>query len=166
MKIKNFIRLYVLFILVHHLSLYSAIALNDRSPFSVLPELRSLDYFFSANQNGKGSGEHSIFFVETPIYSGQSISQYDETIISLDENGNYYIHFIANVLPRSNKTIVMKLNGTPIATTVCDENNKLSLQRIIEVVSAPVTLEFVGEERPIYLQSKNSAFISIIRLNS
>lgn len=166
MKIQHLIKLYICAMLVHSISLYSATAFNSLSPFTVLTELRSLDYFFSANQNGKGSGEYSIFFRETPIYSGQSISQYDETVISLDENGNYYIHFIANVLPRSNKAIVMKLNGTPIATTVCDENNKLSLQRIIEVVSAPVTLEFVGEDKPIYLQSKNAAFISIIRLNS
>lgn len=166
MKIQHLIKLYICFIIVRSIPLYAAIAFNDPSPFTVLTELRSLDYFFCANQNGKGSGEHSIFFTKTPIYSGRSISQDDETIISLDGNGNYYIHFIANVLPSSNKAVVMKLNGTPIASAVCDENNKLSLQRIIEVISAPMTLEFVGEDKPIYLQSKNSAFISIIRLNS
>ena len=145
---------------------YAATTTNTAPSFNVLPIFRSMDYFFNANQSAKGSGENSILFIETPIYSGQSISQSEDHIISLDENGNYYIHFIANALPKSNKNITMKINGIPIATTVCDEKNKLSLQRIIEVTTAPVHLEFVGEDKPIYLQSRNSAFISIIRLSS
>lgn len=166
MKIGKLIKLCLYIITIHSISIYATTTTNTPPSYNVLPALRSMDYFFNANQNGKGSGKHSILFIEIPVYSGQSISQIEEHAISLDENGNYYIHFIANALPHSNKAITMKINGVPIATTVCDEKDKLSLQRIVEVATAPVILEFVGEDRPIYLQSKNSAFISIIRLNS
>lgn len=164
MNLGKYIRIFV-YLISSSISLYAATTINTPPSFNVLPIFRSMDYFFNANQSGKGSGEHSILFIENPIYSGQSISQSEDHIISLDANGNYYIHFIANALPRSNKNIIMKINGIPTATTVCDEKNKLSLQRIIEVTTAPVHLEFVGEEQPIYLQSRNSAFISIIRLS-
>lgn len=164
MKLEKFIRV-LIYLTASTISLYAATTTNTPPSFNVLPIFRSMDYFFNANQSGKGSSEHSILFIETPVYSGTSISQSEDHIISLDEIGNYYIHFIANTLPRSNKNITMKINGIPIATTVCDEKNKLSLQRIIEVTTSPVLLEFVGEDQPIYLQSRNSAFISIIRLS-
>lgn len=164
MKPKKFIRLFIC-LTSSFISLYAATTINTPPSFNVLPIFQSMDYFFNANQSGKGSGGHSILFTGTPVYSGQSISQMEEHVISLDENGNYYIHFISHALPKSNKRITMKINGIPIATTVCDEKNKLSLQRIIEVTTAPVYLEFVGEDQPIYLQPRNSAFISIIRLS-
>lgn len=148
-----------------YITLHAATTLNTPPSFNVLPIFRSMDYFFNSNQSGKGSGGHSILFTGTPIYSGQSISQMEDHLISLDQNGNYFIHFISHALPKSNKHIIMKVNGIPIATTVCDEKNKLSLQRIIEVTTAPVHLEFVGEDEPIHLQSRDSAFISVIRLS-
>lgn len=165
MKLRQFINVFI-GLATHIVSLNAATTTNTPPSLNVLPIFRSMDYFFNANQSGEGSGEYSIQFIETPIYSGQSISQSEDHIISLDANGNYYIHFIANALPHSNKNIIMKINGIPIATTICDKKNKLSLQRIIEVNTAPFYLEFVGEEKPIYLQSRNSAFISIIRLSN
>lgn len=132
-------------------------------PLKIFAPLQKTDYFFNSNDMVTEEDTNYVVFTDLAKSQGRSITQIDETSICILESGNYYIHFIANIAPKSNKVIKLLINETPICETIKDQENSLTLHKIIEV-SEPVYLSFEIEDSETYSNKDLSAFISIIKL--
>lgn len=130
--------------------------------FKIFAPLEKTDYFFNSN-NMLIEDTNYILFTEMPTYQGKSIEQINEDCICIHENGNYYIHFIANIAPKSSKAISLIIDETSICETIKDQENSLTLHKIIEV-NGPVFLKFKLEDSESYPNKDLSAFVSIIKL--
>lgn len=130
--------------------------------FKIFAPLQKTDYFFNSNKMLIEDTNY-ILFTDTPKYQGKSIAQIDEDCIGIHENGNYYIHFIANIAPKSSKVIRLIIDETSICETIKDQENSLTLHKIIET-NGPVFLKFQVEDSESSTTSDLSAFVSIIKL--
>lgn len=116
------------------------------------------------------TGQSLVPFTSTAISSGSSITQPNSTTISLNQTGNYYIHFNANVdisttIGTKNR-LEFQLNGVEVVELlVTNPGEALDIGFMVAVTTVPQLLTIIVTDDPIVLTAVNPAAISIIRLS-
>lgn len=128
----------------------------------------SLDHFYGSNAGElRVAVDSPVTFSDPAITSGTAISEVNVTKFSLNENGNYYIHFVGQTTSDSllgglqlyvsdvatGPNIVLNVAGAPLV-----------LQQIVSITNAPATLQVKGTGLVVTLAENTT--ISIIQLST
>lgn len=118
-------------------------------------------------------GQSEVPFTSNAISYGTAITQVNSTTFSLNEEGNYYVHFNANVDITStytgNNILSIQRNGseiTQVRTQVAGQALDIGILVAVKEADVPLLITVAATEDPVVLTAVNPASISIVRLSS